>query len=83
MQSTCLMPPPLDLSPLHSHLHLYPALQRLNFFGGPPLSMEDRVNLSAQEADHLDDRVVVLSNVHLDSAEVLNSLNIMFTGKQQ
>ncbi len=37
-------------------------------------------SLSAQEMDHKDDRIVILSNVYLDSAEVMTALRTLFTG---
>lgn len=59
------------------------AAQRLNFFGGPPLSGEDEANLMGEELDHEGDRVVILSDVHLDRREVLNGLKTIFDGESE
>jgi len=54
------------------------AAQRLNFFGGPPLSCEDEASLMGEELD-----VVILSDVHLDRSEVLNGLKTIFDGERE
>ena len=55
-------------------------MQRLNFFGGPALSSDDVSSLMGEELDHEADRMVVLSDVHLDRREVMDGLNTLFTG---
>eukprot|EP00955_Chlamydomonas_euryale_P003096 32725-Chlamydomonas_euryale.AAC.14 len=57
------------------------AAQRLNFFGGPSLSSEDTLNLMVEEASRADDRMLVLSNVHLDQRSTLDALNQIFTSE--
>ncbi|KAG1674469.1 hypothetical protein FOA52_003074 [Chlamydomonas sp. UWO 241] len=65
--------------PCETRGHLPMAAQRLNFFGGPPLTAEDAANLAAEEAGRDDDRLLVLANVHLDKKETLDALNDIFT----
>lgn len=53
----------------------------MNFFGGPSAtSVKTSVKLKQLEQENEDAMFVVVSDVWLDSVEVMEKLNIMFSG---
>lgn len=70
----------VGLPPAEPRLESLAALQGLDFFGGkqlPPQSIEER---KRWDAAHEEDRIVILSDVHLDRPEVLDRLHTIFKG---
>jgi hypothetical protein len=55
-------------------------VQKLNFFGGPALTMEAQARLELDQSDHEEDRIVFLANVWLDRAETFEALHTLFSG---
>lgn len=56
--------------------------QKLNFFGGPPLTTEVEVRLELEQTDHEEDRIVFLANVWLDRSETFEALHTLLSGFQ-
>lgn len=56
-------------------------LQGLDFFGGQPLKGEKLVKALEWEANHEDDRIILLSDMWLDKAETLVQLDVILSGK--
>ncbi len=59
------------------------ALQGVSFFGGSDLRQSQVEELANAELLAGNDRMVVLSDVWLDSPEVMDQLQTLFTGLQQ
>jgi hypothetical protein len=57
-------------------------LQKLNFFGGPPLTTEAEARLELDQSDHEEDRIVFLANVWLDRSETFEALHTLLSGEQ-
>ena len=61
-------------------LSLYWCTQGLDFFGGTPVGMDDVSTTVEWEAAKEDDRIVVLSDLHLDKPESLDRLETVLEG---
>ena len=74
----------IGLPPAEPRAESLAALQGLDFFGGDPRGWS-RTHTSVEDharwrQDYSQDRVVVLSDVHLDRPEVLDNLHTVFAG---
>lgn len=65
-----------------SRAQLPATAQKLNFFGGAPLTTEAEARLELDQSDHEEDRIVFLANVWLDRGETFEALHTLLSGFQ-
>lgn len=72
----------VGLPPAEPRVESLAALQGLDFFGGknPSKAQQTPEERGRWEANYSEDRVVILSDVHLDRPEVLDNLHTVFKG---
>jgi DNA polymerase epsilon subunit 2 len=72
----------VGLPPAEPRVESLAALQGLDFFGGknPAKAQQTPEERGRWEASYAEDRVVILSDVHLDRPEVLDNLHTVFRG---
>ncbi|KAK9812075.1 hypothetical protein WJX73_003331 [Symbiochloris irregularis] len=70
----------LGFPPIESRQDSIAAAKGLDFFGGTPVGMEDVSTTLEWEDAHEQDRIVVLSDLHLDKPETLDRLETVLEG---